>query len=116
MKKLSKFLKFDLDAFLSGKVLQVVSCREWLDYETKEKKGTRVEVAIMRDKTDYGDAGITNLFEKFSIKIPRTINVPAGAIVEPIDGKGTVYGDFRNQLSVTASDLRVVQNNAQGRA
>lgn len=94
----------------------MVSCREWSDYETTEKKGTRVEVAIMRDKTDYGDPGISNLLEKFSIKIPREVHVPAGAIVEPIDGKGTVYGDYRNQLSVTAADVRVIPNNTQGRA
>ena len=112
MKKLRKGLKFDAAWFFRGKVLVATECRPWTDYNTKEELGTKVEVVITKDATDYGDPTVSNVFERFSIKVGRKIEVPAGSIVMPVDPECTVYGNFSENLSVKASDLRIVQNNA----
>lgn len=112
MKNLTKFLHFDLPAFLNGKVLTVTSCRPWNDRETGAHKGTVVDVAITRDDTAYPPAkdgvAVTNLYEKFPARISKDLAIPIGATIEIINGIGTVYGDFRNQLSVQAEDVKIL--------
>lgn len=113
MKALIAFLKFMLDDFLRDKELTVTGCGPWVDYDTHEEKGTKIEVAVTQDATVYppGKDGrvVTNLFEKFAIKVPKTVSVPVGAVVTIVNGTATVYGDYRNQLSVRAEDVKVVQ-------
>lgn len=109
LKRLGLFTRFDLIAFLVGKELTVTSVQEWVDFTTKETLGTKVTVAITHDETDYqakeGEQ-ISNMYEKFSIKIAKkAYQVSVGAKVEIVGGVGTVYGDYRNNLSVTADDL-----------
>ena len=53
MKKLNKFVRFDCQAFLAGKVIQNLNAKPWTDCETKEILGTVLEVVIVRDHTDY---------------------------------------------------------------
>jgi len=36
------------------------------------------------------------------------LNIPIGAVVELVNPVGTVYGEFRNQLSITVDDIKVV--------
>ena len=55
-----------------------------------------------------GTGEYSNLFEKFTVKVFKDINVPVGATVELVNPVGTVYGEFRNQLSVRADDVRIV--------
>lgn len=120
MKHLSQFQTFDLARFLTGKVLTVTAVSPWVDFKSKATLGTKVETVITKDGTAY-EAGkdgavVTNLFEKVAIKLPKdisTINIPIGAVVEVIGGVGSVYGDFRNQLSVKADDVKVVHAPAQ---
>lgn len=112
MKAIYAFLKFMLVEFLQGKELTVIGCGPWVDFETHEEKGTKVEVAITKDMTDYPPAKdgrvVSNLFEKFSVKVPKAVSVPVGAVVTIVNGTATVYGDYRNQLSVRAEDVKVV--------
>lgn len=112
MKNLHQFVKFDLDAFLHGKELTVAACMPWIDYDTKAKVGTRVEAAITRDDTQYvlgKDGGVTsNLYEKVTIKVKKDISVPVGAVIAIAGGAGTIYGDYRNQLSIKAEDVKIV--------
>lgn len=120
MKSLNAFLKFMLDQFLNGKELTVTSCGPWADFDTHEERGTKVEVAITKDMTDYPPAKdgrvVSNLFEKFTIKVPKAVSIPVGAVVTIVNGTATVYGDFRNQLSVRAEDVKIVQAPAPGPA
>ena len=113
MKVLIAFLRFMLDEFLRGKELTVTGCGPWVDFDTHEEKGTKVEVAITKDATVYPPTKdgrvVTNLFEKFSIKVPKVISVPVGSVVEIVNGTATVYGEYRNQLSVKAEDIKVIQ-------
>ena len=118
MKCLAKYTVFDLATFLAEKELTAVGCSPWLDHATGAVLGTRVDVAITHDDTEYPPAkdGSTqsNLYERFSVKVAKEVTIPIGAIVTIIDGNGTVYGDFRNQLSVRAADVRVVNPPAKG--
>ena len=116
MRSLRAFERFDLAAFLAGKTLAVTACRPWIDYETKATRGTKVEVVITRDDTTYPTAkdgrDVSNLYEKMIIKVGRDLTIPAGTTVEIVGGVATVYGDFRNQLSICADDVKPVTNPA----
>lgn len=116
MKKLSLFLRFDWLAFASGKTFTVTGCAPWKDQQGNIV-GTRIETAITMDKTDYGTEGITNLYEKLTIKVPMPgVTFPVGATVEPVNPVATVYGQYRNQLSVKAGDVKVAGQPSGGKA
>lgn len=111
MKKLNQFLKFDWEEFANGKTFQVVGLAEWVDYTTKAHMGTKVEALIAKDVTPYKQKDgehVTNAFEKLTFKVRKDVKIPAGACVVPVNVTATVYGDYRNQLSVTADDIRVI--------
>lgn len=111
MKKLAQFLKFDFEEFSKGKAYQAISVSEWKDYNTKAHMGVKVDALIAKDDTPYKQKEgehVTNAFEKISFKIRKDVNIPVGAFVMPVNAVGVVYGDYRNQLSVTADDIRVV--------
>ena len=52
---------------------------------------------------------LANRFEKLNIKVSKIISVPENAVVIPVNAVGTIYGEFRNQLSIKAEDIRIVQ-------
>lgn len=108
MKKLRQFLKFDLRAFLEGKTLITNGTADWKN-EKGEVVGTRVETVILVDNTDYGAPDVSNKYSKIVVKIPKVgFKVPDGVQVELVNGVGTVYGDFSQNLSVKANDVRIV--------
>ena len=110
MKYLNQFLKFAADPFFKGKVLTVTGLREWVDYTSKAKMGWCVDVVIIADATPYktknGETG-SNLYEKLTLKMASKPSVAIGDTVEPIDPECTIYGEFRNMLSVKCSGVRV---------
>ncbi|HIV42590.1 MAG TPA: hypothetical protein H9904_11550, partial [Candidatus Mediterraneibacter guildfordensis] len=93
------------------KICQVVGVSEWVDYDTKKHIGTKIEVVIVEDKTRYtykdGEV-VSNRFEKLVYKVKKDVKVPIDARVEPVNPVATVYGDFRNQLSIVADDIRII--------
>ena len=111
---LAQYLRFDSTAFLKDKVLSVTSCGPLKDYETKQVTGTKVITVITEDKTPYkpkaDGTAICNRYEKITVKVPGKmgLNIPIGAVVELVNPVGTVYGEFRNQLSITVDDIKVV--------
>lgn len=111
LKKLSQFQYFDIDEFVAKMKLVTTGQAEWKDFETGNRKGTRVETVIAQDKTQYktqeGEV-VNNLYEKLTIKIPKDINVPMNVEVRLINPVATVYGDYRNQLSITSEDIEVI--------
>lgn len=109
MKKLSYFLYFLIEDFLKGKRLMVIGQSEWKDYDSGKLLGTKVETVIIEDKTDYGTLGkALNLYEKMTIKVPKQIRVPVNSEITIINPEASVYGDYRNQLSVTAESVEIV--------
>ena len=114
MKALRQFLEFKSDAFFYGKKCAVIESKEWKDFDSKEILGTKVEVVILEDLTDYrpGKDGKkpSNLYEKLTLKVKKkNLDVPNGTLVVPVNPVATVYGDFQNMLSVVADDISIAQ-------
>lgn len=112
LKKLNNFTYFDIEGFLSKKTLRTVAVQEWKDYNTQNILGTKVEVVIVSDETDYGNTDgnvVNNLYEKLSVKIPAKLtNIPMNTTVRLINPEAVVYGEYRNALSITADNIEIV--------
>ena len=114
MKKLTQFTRFDWDAFAQGKAFQVTGIRPRYDSDDRQRIiGSTVEVVIIRDDTQYqckpGEV-VTNLFEKVAIKLPQTkVAVQLGDYVQPVNATATVYGEYRDKLSVKADDILTME-------
>lgn len=110
MKKLTQFLEFDWEGFAEGKVFRVRAIKPWLDYMDKQKVlGVVVESVIVEDNTHYlckqGEE-VSNVYEPISFKVWKSsVSVGVGDLIVPIGAKATVYGEFRNKLSVKAEDV-----------
>ena len=62
MKKLNLFQQFNFNAWQTGKQFMIQSIKY------NEKKGcVSLDVIITEDQTDYGDASVSNIFEKFKV-------------------------------------------------
>lgn len=113
MKYLRQFTHFDLASFLADKTLTVVGISDLMDHDTKAIIGKRVTCAITRDDTAYlpGKDGsappVSNIYEKLAIKVryPNTVSASIGDEVTLTNATATVYGDFQNQLSITAEGV-----------
>ena len=111
LKKLSQFESFDAKGFFSNLNLGAIGSSEWKDFDTGAHKGTKVEIVVIGDKHDYKSANgeqISNLYEKMIVKVPQDIDVPVNAHVRLVNPNATVYGQYRNQLSITADDIEVI--------
>ena len=114
MKKLSQFVKFDFEGFSKGKLYKVTGVEKWDDYDTKVHLGTRLKTVIAKDETPYKQKDgemVTNLYEQLTFKVPKDIKIPIGSYVVPVNPVAVVYGNYRNQLSVKADDIRILQQN-----
>lgn len=76
-------------------------------------QGWLVDTVVTQDSTDYkckdGEA-ISNLHEKVSFKV-RSASKPSvnvGDSVLPVNPECSVYGEYRNQLSVRCDDVTIV--------
>lgn len=70
----------------------------------------RVIVAIVRDDTDYGrDPGCSsNIFEKFTVKTRTAPTVHPMDRIRIIGGAAKVWGDYNNNLTVTADTVETL--------
>lgn len=116
MKGLHQFMCFDLGRFLEGKTLVVTSINDLTDYNSSTIIGKKIECAIIKDDTVYtpGKDGsmVSNLFEKVlvKVKLPHTVDVSIGTEVALVNATATVYGDYRNKLSITAERVVAAEN------
>lgn len=111
MKGLNQFLSFAWDKFADGKIFVVTGVSEYVDYESKQHLGTKVDAVIAEDKTAYhfkNGESFSNRFEKITFKVAKDVSVPMDAAVMPKGVTATIYGDYRNQLSVRCDDIDVV--------
>lgn len=112
LKKLSQFEKFDAEGFFANLNLGAVGQSEWKDFETGTHKGTKVEIVVIGDKNHYNTVNgeqVSNIYEKLTVKIPKDIDVPMNSQVRLVNVYATVYGQYRNQLSITADDIEVIK-------
>lgn len=114
---LTQFLRFDCESFLKDKVLRVTGISENADYNTKEHLGTKVEVVIAKDGTPYHckDGELkNNRYEKLTLKVNKDVNVNLDDMVKPVNPVATVYGQYRNQLSIKCDDIQVLPPKQSG--
>lgn len=119
MKKLKEFQKFDILKFIKGKEFVVKEIREDFEYKdgvrTGNVKGSVIKLLIVKDETIYSDGSQgVNLYEVLNLKTPYLINqlseLKQG---DKIDIKefgqliGVVYGQYANELSVTATPKKL---------
>ena len=116
MKALNKFMKFDWEQFSAGKEFTVTECSSWTDYNTHEILGTRVEVIITRDETDYhmkDGKNTSNLYERLVFKITKEMSIPINSKIIPINPIVRAYGidrdgnftSYLNCLSIQCEDV-----------
>ncbi|WP_251447567.1 hypothetical protein [Vermiculatibacterium agrestimuris] len=113
MKGLVQFLEFNCDRFFVDKRLVFVKAELWR--EDEKIIGSKVTAQIVEDKTTYTKEGTTNFGEQFVVKV-RGVDPSSFAKLKPLVTevvisdveRATVYGEYRNNLSVIAT-VKVVQ-------
>lgn len=115
LKNLSHFTAFNAPEFLKRKELRFISAIRWvekIDKSSEVEKGVKVGLLIFSDDSDYPNEK-NNLGEQLVVKVPfATLEdyasyQPLVTICEIIDiEKATVYGEYRNQLSITAKVVK----------
>ena len=111
-KKLRDFLTFNWKDFANGKQFVALEKKDWFDHDTGKLLGVKYTLVIMEDSTVYrpnaNGSSVSNIFEKFDVKIESNIDIPLNTPVELENVSATVYGDFSNQLSVKAGSIKPV--------
>ncbi|EAW7178336.1 hypothetical protein LMV59_000603 [Listeria monocytogenes] len=105
-KKLSAFLYFDAENYFEKKILLAMQS-EPLKNENQEIIGSKYTVIVWEDATDYGDQSISNIGDTYKVKVigKHLKKIDSPSEVKLINPSGIVYGEFRNQLSVSAEDI-----------
>lgn len=119
LKKLSRFQVFDANGFFAKKEMlltKVEAWREGEDADHLQTKGTKITGVIFRDNTDYGTAVTSGINKGESITFKVSQSVTAFANWKPFNTifkattftKVSVYGDYRNMLSVKVPSLTAI--------
>lgn len=115
MKKLSSFLEFNTSNFLKEKELVFISKTDWTDFESKEFLGIKYKVLIKSDNTQYGlDSNNKELIainkgESIDVKVDKNQKEEDFEMFEAvtlINPKGIVFGEFKNQLILSADSIK----------
>lgn len=112
LKNLSHFTAFNTPQFLSRKELRFISVNRWVeknDSGSEIERGVKVALLIFQDNSEYPNEK-NNVGEQIMVKVPfSSIEDYAGfqPMVTPCEitniEKAVVYGEYRNQLSLTAT-------------
>lgn len=83
---------------------------EPLKNENQEIIGSKYTVIVWEDATDYGDQSISNIGDTYKVKVvgKHLKKIDSSSEVKLINPSGIVYGEFRNQLSVSAEDITFI--------
>lgn len=119
LKNLSHFTAFNAPQFLSRKELRFISATRWVektDTGSEVEKGVKISLLIYKDNSEYPN-NKTNLGEQITIKVPLasledyTVFQPMVTICDVTNiEKAVVYGEYRNQLSLTATVIEADEN------
>ena len=106
LKNLSHFTAFNASQFLSRKELRFISATRWVeknDTGSEVEKGVKVSLLIYKDNSEYPNDK-TNLGE-------QTVFQPMVTICDVTNiEKAVVFGEYRNQLSLTATVIESDEN------
>lgn len=119
LKNLSHFTAFNAPEFLKRKELRFISATRWIernDSGLEIEKGIKVTLLIFKDNSEYPNEK-TNLGEQIMVKVPfasiedYSVFQPMVTICEVTNvEKAVVYGEYRNQLSLTATVVEADEN------
>lgn len=119
LKNLSHFTAFNAPQFLSRKELRFISATRWIektDTSSEVEKGIKVSLLIYKDNSDYPNEK-TDLGEQITVKVPFasledfSVFQPMVTVCEVTNiEKAVIYGEYRNQLSLTASVIEADEN------
>ncbi|MCY7024655.1 MULTISPECIES: hypothetical protein [Streptococcus] len=112
LKNLSHFTAFNAPQFFSRKELRFISATRWIektDTGSELEKGVKVSLLIYKDSSEYPNDK-TNLGEQLLVKVPFA-SIDDYSSFKPMlttcevtnIEKAVIYGEYRNQLSLTAS-------------
>ncbi|MFU2203911.1 hypothetical protein ACMZ62_09280 [Streptococcus pluranimalium] len=112
LKKLRQFQVFDTEGFLKDKDIRIIADEPWVEYDgdgkIKGQLGVKAKCVIAVDNTDYGDNVDPDLNggEQLVIKVTKPLpNYKKFASIVINNPAATVYGDYGNQLSITAESI-----------
>lgn len=118
LKNLTHFTEFNASLFFAQKELRFISATKWIEKSetgSEIEKGVKVGVLIFSDESEYPNEN-KNIGEKLTIKVPFASLKdydsfqPMITAVEIVGiEKAVVYGEYRNQLSLTAKVNEVVE-------
>lgn len=109
-KKLQMFLMFQSDEYFKDKSLLALSHDVLKDSEGKQI-GYTITTVVYKDETDYGDDAISNAGDSYKVKILNSnFKVPKfPCYIKLVEPSCKVWGEFSNNLSVTAKDIHVLE-------
>lgn len=116
MKKLNLFNRFDYESFIEGKAIYAIASEEKYEYvngKVSEKFAHTVyKCIIAKDDTEYINPhtnekyDVTNQGEPINIKVKgRAKDFKPMSPFKLVKPKATIWGEFQNNLSVTADDI-----------
>ena len=118
LKNLSHFTEFNAQLFLSRKELRFLSATRWTEKSeagSEIETGVKVGVLIFSDESEYANEK-NNIGEQLIVKVPfasledYSSFKPMLTTCEVTDiERAVVYGEYRNQLSLTAKVIEVVE-------
>lgn len=118
LKALRDFVRFDARAFLAGKQLLLMQENDWKDYKTGKTVGAKLKVTIWTDDTEYKKDGISNEGSELDVKIlglkAEDVNRNNRGFIRLKNPRGTVYGDYQNDLSLKADGFEFVKEKEGG--
>ena len=107
LKGLNEFNRFMIEDFLKDKRLVFIKAFSWS--ERGENIGCKIVTQIVEDETRYSREDLNNFGEQITIKVRGVAPVsyqklrPFNTCVTVTDvEKATIWGDYNNNLSVTA--------------
>lgn len=120
LKKLSQFQVFDSKAFFESKDFLLSKIEEWQEQDegsqTLKNVGTKVTGVIFVDKSSYGNAGTgINRGESITFKVSQPVTTFSNwqafntVFKATTFTKVSVYGEYRNQLSVRVPNLTAIR-------
>ena len=106
------FTYFDWKGFAKDKRFISTGIAPLKDFNSGKITGTKIEAVIAQDNTDYGNKEgeiINNLYEKVTFKVKGNVDtIPINVEIRPVNVTATVYGEYRNQLSIVAEKIEVM--------
>lgn len=120
LKKLGHFQIVDTKRLLAKDQFLFTKAEEWKegsDSESLRTVGTKITGVIAIDGADYGDDSLRELNrgESLTIKVQQPLSAfndwkPFGSIFKITEvTKAVIYGQFRNQLSITVPSLEKIK-------